>query len=132
MARYDGDPQLAATLFTESALICQEIGDDGRVAESIEGLAGALADLGEMAEAARLFGAANGLRARTESPLLAVHQVSYDRDLDAVRAALGSDRLDLFFSEGEAIPANEISALLARWRAHVVVGESSEPAAATR
>ncbi len=132
IARHDGDSRRAVALFTESARICHEIGDDGRLAESLEGMAGALADLGEMAEAARLFGAANALRERTESRLLAVHQAAYERDLGAVRDALGLDQVAPLLDEGATIPASGISAVLARWHHRDLVDASARPIAAAR
>ena len=130
IARQDGDPQLAATLFTESAQVCQEIGDDARLAESLEGLAGALSDLGEPAEAARLFGAANAHRQQTETLLLAVHQPAYERDLGAVRRALGPERLDSLYREGSAMPATDIPAMLASWRRRFSETRSATPVVA--
>jgi tetratricopeptide (TPR) repeat protein len=111
IARQDGNPKLAAALFTESAHICHEMGDDGRLAEALEGFAGALSDLGEMEEAARHFGAASALRERTESPVLAVHRPAHERDLHKLQAALGSDQLASLFAEGAAIPPHDIPAL---------------------
>jgi len=78
-----------------------------------------------MAEAARLFGAAAAIRERTESPLLAVHRSAYERDLDAVRTALGADEFTSLLTQGETISAEAIPALLARCR-HRIASRATE------
>jgi tetratricopeptide (TPR) repeat protein len=132
IARQKGDPTHAATLFAESARICHEMGDDGRLAESLEGLAGALVDLGEIPEAARLIGAAAALRERTDSPLLAVHRPAYERDLNAIRAALGPDRFAALEAEGANTPTASFPTLLASWRHRVPVAQTAPPVGITR
>ena len=73
------------------------------LAECIEGLAGRSLDLGEAAQAARLFGFASGIRQITDSPLPAVHLPALEQDLEAVRAVMGANQFQLAFNEGTGI-----------------------------
>jgi hypothetical protein len=127
IARQDGDPTHAATLFAQSARICHEIGDDGRLAEALEGLAGTLADLGDAEEAARLIGAASALRQRTDLPLLAVHRPAYERDVETIRAALEPEQFAELETEGASIPTDALPSLHAGWRHRIASADTSTP-----
>ena len=64
------------------------LGDAVQVASSLAGLAALIAEDGNPTEAARLLGAASGLRAAAGAPLAASDQEIHDRDLAATRTAL--------------------------------------------
>ncbi|MFN8594454.1 MAG: tetratricopeptide repeat protein [Thermomicrobiales bacterium] len=116
LARHDGKARLALDLYAESLAHCRDLGDDARLAECMEGIAGTLSDLGQIEDAARLFGAARAHRAMTDSPLLAVHAAAHMRDLDAVRDALGDARFAALVENGAGMTAE--AALLLGARPH--------------
>ena len=133
IARRNGDLQLAATLFIESARICHEIGDSRATGGMHRGA-------GRDTRRSRRNGT-GGSALRRRRMRSGTHGIT--ADLPSIRCRTtgistpcaprwGRIASTSLFSEGEAIPAPEISALLSNWRAHVVVDESTGPVAATR
>lgn len=73
-------------------------------AECLEGLAGAVAGLGENERGARLLGMAAAVRARIGSPIPPPRQDRYERTLAVVQAGLDDRGYELAFAEGRAWP----------------------------
>ena len=99
-----GDLASARALHEEGLVIRRELGDKSRIAYSLEGLAGVVAALGCSLRAARIWGAAEQLRAEVGSPLAPIERPHYDRRVAVARAAL-ADRavFDRAWQEGRAL-----------------------------
>jgi len=78
------------------------------VSTDLEGLAGAAAGQGEAELAARLFGAADAMRASSGTPVRPVHQEQHDRDVAAARAALGQERFWNAYEQGRATSVEQV------------------------
>jgi hypothetical protein len=89
----------------------QELGDLPGLASAMEGLAAALAP-GEPQSAARLFGAAEALRASIRASLAPHAVVRPDQILADLEARLGPDGFDSARREGRAMTPNEALATL--------------------
>ena len=93
-----------------------------RVADTLECLARLAADDANHAYAARLLGAADGLRQRMGHARFPMYQAGYDVTTAAVRQALGQDDFDAAWAEGAALPTEEAIAYAQRGR-----GERKRP-----
>ena len=99
-----GDGAAARAHFVESLTIERELGDRWGMAFSLEGLAGAGAAAGDAIAAARLWGAAERLRADIGAPLPPTQRRSYERWVSAARAAQGDEAaFDAAWAEGRAL-----------------------------
>jgi predicted ATPase len=103
MAKEQGDYAAARALYEESLAIFREIGDQQGVAYNLEGLAAVVAALGQPGRAARLFGAAEALRAAIGAPLAPNEQAEYDRDVAVARAALDEAAFAAAWAQGRAL-----------------------------
>jgi DNA-binding CsgD family transcriptional regulator len=93
------------------------------VAEALELIAGLAAQQESPVEAARVFGAADALRARLGFPRPPVEQPAYAADWDLVTTALDPDALETASSEGRAMTIDAAVAYASRGR-----GERKRPA----
>lgn len=99
--RYTGDLRAAETLYRESLQIKRERGDQWGLTYTLDGIA-ALALLEERGEcAARLFGAAAGIRERLGTPLEPAKRAEYEQLLTETRGMLDADTFDTAWQEGE-------------------------------
>jgi ATP/maltotriose-dependent transcriptional regulator MalT len=98
-----GDLQEARAMYEESLAVAGEIGDTLILAPSLEGLAEVVATLGEFVWAARLWGAAEGLRATIGLPISPVERIPYEQAVAAARARLGEKAFSAAWAEGRAI-----------------------------
>lgn len=108
-----GDPEQAAALLAESLALRQEIGDRGGIAWCMEKLAEVAMTKAQDEQsarrnedwewAARLFGAADGLRASIGSTIDLVDRPAYERQLSALRTQLDRLTFDREWAEGHAI-----------------------------
>jgi len=87
----DGDFAGSRALNEESLVIRRELGDKLGIARSLDGLAAAVAALGSVYGAARIWGAAERLREEIGSPLPPSERPRYDARLATARAALEDD-----------------------------------------
>ncbi|GAA2642800.1 BTAD domain-containing putative transcriptional regulator [Nonomuraea recticatena] len=92
VAELRGDAEAALALHLEGLEEARESGGPRAVALAYEGLAGAHAAAGRAVEAARLLGAADGIRRSLGAPLPPAERGDVDRITAAVVAALGEDR----------------------------------------
>jgi tetratricopeptide (TPR) repeat protein len=98
-----GDLGLAGDHFRQSLQVRSEIGDKGGISWCLEKLA-ETAILSEQDEhAARLFGAAAGLRASILSVIDPADQPEYNRKVELLRQRLGDDIFKSQWSEGESL-----------------------------
>jgi hypothetical protein len=89
-----------------------ELGDKLGIAISLEGLAGVVAALGSSLPAARIWGAAERLRAEVGSPLSPRDRPDYDRRVATARKALGDDAaFDRARQEGGALTLEQAIAI---------------------
>jgi hypothetical protein len=93
--------------------------------DTLECLADVAADTGSHREAARLFGAADGIRQRMGAVRFKVWDAGYDASVAAVRNALGEKDFDAAWAEGTALSTEEAIAYAQRGR-----GERKHPPAA--
>ena len=103
MALAEGDDPRADELFAESLSWCRKRGDKRLASECLGGLAGVAAVRGENTRAARLWGAAEGLRATIGAAVSPIEQRVVDRHLAGVRDALGETALEAEWSEGRGL-----------------------------
>ncbi len=105
-----GDYERAVTLFEESLLLARQLGDKATVTDIVEGLAEVARGQGDMGRAARLFAGVEALRAATGDPLSPAERARYDRNVAAVRAALGEPCFATLWRDGQAMPPEDIIA----------------------
>ena len=103
MARDQGDYGAAWVLFEESLAIFRELGNKLGIAQNLEGLAAVAVAQAQSERAARLFGAAEGLREVIGAPLPSADRAEHDRSVAAVRTALGEEAFAAAWAEGRAI-----------------------------
>jgi tetratricopeptide (TPR) repeat protein len=88
VAQARGDGRQAIALLRQSLVLCQQLSERLAIVECLESLALVLAE-GQPQQAARLLGAATGLRAGMGAPLPLSARETYDRLLADLRARLG-------------------------------------------
>jgi predicted ATPase/class 3 adenylate cyclase/DNA-binding CsgD family transcriptional regulator len=93
-ARARGDRAEAAEQFGASLRIYEELGAVWGIADSLEGLAGIAGDLGQSECAAQLFSSAAALRETAGFRLPPQRAIMRQRELDALRDALGPNRFE--------------------------------------
>jgi predicted ATPase/transcriptional regulator with XRE-family HTH domain len=74
----------------------------------LEGLAGVAACQGDAELAARLYGAADAIRASCGTPVRPSHQGIYDRGTAAARELLGQQEFARAYQEGRAVPVEQM------------------------
>lgn len=98
-----GEAARAAALLGEGLGLFREIDSKLGIATALEGFAGLVVP--EDAErAARLFGAAEAIRAAIGAPLPPVDRPAYERDVAAARVQLGEAAFADEWAEGQAMP----------------------------
>jgi non-specific serine/threonine protein kinase len=91
IARIKGDPARAVALHRRALRHYRAVDDHGNLAASLETLAGAFGEIGQPDRAARIFGAAETLRAQHGTPVLPSEAPMVAADVAQVRAALGEE-----------------------------------------
>jgi hypothetical protein len=99
-----GDAGRAAALLAESLALPHKGGPSMcSVLQALEGVAGVAGAQGQPARAARLFGATDALRGALGIPVRPADRRRYDRDVSAVRAALGDETFAAAWAAGRAL-----------------------------
>jgi predicted ATPase/class 3 adenylate cyclase/Tfp pilus assembly protein PilF len=93
----------AQALYREALVIGRELGERLRIAFSLEGLAAVVAALGSSLRAARIWGAAERLRAEAGSPLPPKDRPAYDRRVATARTREDNAAFDRAWQEGRAL-----------------------------
>lgn len=101
-----GEPQQAETDLHDAVAVADRTGGYAFLPDALEGLAALAADT-QPEYAARLFGAADGLRQRHGAVRFAAFQAAYDAALAAAREALGENAFDAARQEGNALSTGE-------------------------
>jgi predicted ATPase/transcriptional regulator with XRE-family HTH domain len=98
-----GQYDRAEVPFTESLRIARTAVMGWIIGTLLEGLAGVAVGRGQPECAARLFGAADAIRTQIGTPIRPVNRPRYERDVAAVRAALGEEQFKALWDEGRAM-----------------------------
>jgi DNA-binding CsgD family transcriptional regulator len=106
-ARAQGNVARAAVLSQQALAHYAELRDRYRMAGRMEDLAGVAGLLRLPEQAARLFGAAEGLRETVGAPVAADDRELYERDVAAVRAALDETAFAAAWAAGRALSIEE-------------------------
>jgi non-specific serine/threonine protein kinase len=110
VTRSTGDVARAEALHAESLRLRWEVRDLMRMPYCLEGLAAVASLRGQLPRAARLFGAAEALRAVTGSPLPPAQRADYEQRVAAVRAGLDTATCAAAWSEGAAMSPEQAMA----------------------
>jgi hypothetical protein len=111
VAQNRGDHSLARELYRESIQAGRAVQFRLVCALCLEGLAMLAADEGQPGRAARLYGAADGLREATGTPVEAADRAAHERAAAVSRAALGEEVFAAAWAEGRALPLDDAIAL---------------------
>jgi hypothetical protein len=103
VARDQGEYKAARALFERSLALFRELGYRGGIVHAIEWLAAVAVAQAQSERAARLFGAAEGLRGVNGAPLRPADPAEHDRSVVALRAALGGEGFAAAWAEGRAM-----------------------------
>jgi tetratricopeptide (TPR) repeat protein len=101
-----GDGRARAVL-REALVAQQRQGYKGMIAGSLERFAGLAARQGQPEQAARLFGAAEALRAALGAPLPPAERAAYEHDVAATRAQLDAAAFAAAWADGRALPLHQ-------------------------
>jgi predicted ATPase len=101
VARARGENQQSVAWFQKSLAIIKTLGSMPYAPEPLEGLAKAVGLLGQLERAARLLCAAQSARLWMNTPLPPVDCPDYERSLAGVHSALGEDRFQAAWAEGQ-------------------------------
>jgi predicted ATPase/class 3 adenylate cyclase/DNA-binding CsgD family transcriptional regulator len=117
-----GEPDQAERDAHDALAIAAEVGAYQCVPDILEHLSTLAVDAGSHREAARLFGAAHGIRHRMGAVRFKVWDAGYEASVAAARDALGDQDFDAAWAEGAALTADEAIAYAQRGR-----GERKRP-----
>ena len=98
-----GDLISAGLFHKESLKLWWELGSKRSIGFSLEGLAGLAVAQGEAERAARLWGAAKGLREMIGSPLPPSEHARYERTVAAARSQLSEAAFEVAWAEGRVM-----------------------------
>ncbi len=98
-----GEFATARELFKEAMSISRGLGHRISIALCMDGLAGAWGAQGDTEKAALLFGAAAAWREKIGAAVPYAFRFGYDRNIGAVRSALGDERFESMWSEGQTM-----------------------------
>jgi predicted ATPase/DNA-binding SARP family transcriptional activator/class 3 adenylate cyclase len=105
------EPALAAERLLEALRLYQELGDERDCAECLHALGGVAAAQGNALDAARLWGAAEALRARRAVALTPEEKMVDERFSSAVADELGADAFARARSEGRSLDLDRLETL---------------------
>ena len=114
VARQSGDFAAARALYKNSLVIQRELGDTAKIAESLEGLASVVAALGISLRAARIWGAAEGLREGIGSPPRPYERPNYDQHVAAARRRGDNAAFARAWQDGRALTLDQAIELALR------------------
>jgi hypothetical protein len=110
VARQREDYATAQTLCAESLAIFRALGGQSGITHNLEGLAAVALAQAQPERAARLLGAAEGLREAVGSPRPLADRAEHDRFVAAVRTALGEQAFAAAWAEGGAMSLGDVVA----------------------
>jgi non-specific serine/threonine protein kinase len=101
------DTRGAVACFTEALSLFRMLSQRDGVVNALEGWAGLAAACGDARRAARLFGAAEGVRSDIHRPLAPCDRPEYERAVAAARAQLDGVTFTAAWTEGRTMPLEE-------------------------
>ena len=119
----EGDPERAEQDAHDALAFSAGVGAYLGAADLLEILAGLAGGADSDREAARLFGAAEGIRQRTGEVRFQIYQAGYDASVQALRNAMDDKDFEGAWAEGAALSTEEAIAYAQRGR-----GERKRPA----
>ena len=102
----------AAPLLSESLTVAQVVGDNGIMIHCLEDMARIGCAQGQAERAAWLFGAAAAVREAVGASPQPDERAEYDRNLAAVRAALGGEAFSAAWAHGQRLSVEEVIELV--------------------
>ena len=124
ICRASGDLGQAEDLCHQGLAWQAEVGEKRQIADSLQLLASLALDQDSLVEAARLFGAAEGLRNAIGYVVPPVDRPAHEAEISLTRERLGSDAFERAFEEGAALSIDDAMAYAVRGR-----GERKRPSA---
>jgi predicted ATPase/class 3 adenylate cyclase len=103
IARYTDDLARAKSIYRETIIGWQDIGNRGAIAHELESFASIAITEEEPQRALKLFGAAESLRERSNSPMTDFEQVEYDQMVAHARSLLTEPVSNSLWAEGRAM-----------------------------
>jgi predicted ATPase/DNA-binding CsgD family transcriptional regulator len=107
IAQHEGNHREAIVLLRRSLALCQEVGVPAEVARELLALAGSLGAVGELVQAARLFGAVETFFQRSGAMVHPADQPEHDRNIAFVRDQLGEAAFAKAWAEGQETTLEE-------------------------
>jgi tetratricopeptide (TPR) repeat protein len=107
VAEYQKDYERSKTLHKQSLEVLCALGDKTGIVVCLEGLAAVARGQCQPVRAARLYGAAEGLREAIGSPLSPAYREAYDKHLAALRTALGDRAFTAARTAGRCLPCEQ-------------------------
>ena len=104
---YWGDVARAQAAYAEGLVLCRQLGQKRCIATCVAGLAAVAGAQGRPTRAARLFGAAEALRAIIGAQLQPVDRDDYDRQVAAIQAQGDAAAWERAWAEGRALPLEQ-------------------------
>ena len=103
IARYTGNLAGAKSIYRETIQGWQDIGNRGAIAHEMESFAAIAITEEEPQRALKLFGAAEALRERSNSPMTDFERAEYHQMVAHVRSLLNKTDADLLWAEGRSM-----------------------------
>lgn len=107
LAIHSGDPRRAAPFFGEGLELGAELGDREIVTNCLDGLGYVAFAYGQLPQAVRLHGAAEGIRATAELPIRPTEIPKYEVHVAGLRHALGERAFARGWRKGLAMPLEQ-------------------------
>ena len=103
IARYTGELNEARSIYRETIMGWQDIGNRGAVAHELESFASIAVTEKKPHRALKLLGAAEALREKSDSPMTDFERVLYDKLVGQARSLLDEADSELFWEEGRSM-----------------------------
>jgi predicted ATPase/DNA-binding SARP family transcriptional activator len=111
VATREGNLTRADTLLKDGVKLSYAANDRSATAKLLEAIAAMLVERGQFDRAARLLGSAAALRKAIEAPIEPFELTDHERLVGAIRDELGQARFGAAWTEGEAMPLEEVISL---------------------
>ncbi|HET7641797.1 MAG TPA: tetratricopeptide repeat protein, partial [Ktedonobacteraceae bacterium] len=107
-AFFENKYETARSLFEEGLALIHAVGNQVFIAFYLEGLASVIAFQGQPAQAARLWGAVEGLRKALDAPVLTVMQRTYEQLRQKVQCQLGEEAFNTLRDQGRTMTHEQV------------------------
>ncbi len=115
-------PEQAERDIHDALALCADLSAHLGVSNMLDVLAGLICNTDRHKEAARIFGAAAGIRRRTGEVVFPIYRAGYDSSVEALRNAMDDADFEVAWAEGAALSTDEAIAYAQRGR-----GERKRP-----